>query len=132
MIKYLIPVLLFIFSFNSLTAQNRQVEMQTTSRLALSYYNDKEYEKAAPLLLEVYHLSQNSYYFRLFLSSLIETNRFDEAAEQIQKEIQRQKAQKKVFPTKPAALFLIGDLSPQNSEAKGTAAGILCSLGLYI
>ena len=90
---YFCTIIIVILSLNSLLAQNRQNEIQTSSRLALSYYNDREFEKAAPLLLEVYHLSRNSYYFRLYLNSLIELKQYEKAAGQIQEEIKKQKAQ---------------------------------------
>ncbi len=96
-IKYFIAILIFIFSLDVIQAQNRQNEIQTTSKLALSYYNAKDFEKAAPLLLEVYHLSRNSYYFRLYLNSLIETRQLEEAAEQIQKELEKQQASNPEF-----------------------------------
>ncbi|MFW6290505.1 MAG: tetratricopeptide repeat protein, partial [Mariniphaga sp.] len=91
-IKYYFSIFIFIFTLNAVQAQNRQNEIQTTSRLALSYFEAKDFEKAAPLLLEVYHLSRNSYYFRLYLNALIEMKQFEEAAGQIQKEVKKQNA----------------------------------------
>jgi tetratricopeptide (TPR) repeat protein len=91
-IKYLICIIGFIFTFNAIVAQERQNEIQTTSKLALSFYNSKEYEKAAPLLLEVYNLSRNSYYFRLYITSLIQLKQFEEAEEQIQREVKNQQS----------------------------------------
>jgi tetratricopeptide (TPR) repeat protein len=90
--KYIVPFVFLIFCLQGLQAQDRQNEIQTTTNLAIAYYNARDYEKAAPLLLEAYNLSQNGYYFRLYLSSLIELQRFDEAGEQIQKEIKKQRA----------------------------------------
>ncbi len=91
-IKYFISIAILFFSLNAVQAQNRQNEIQTNSKLALSYYNTKDYEKAAPLLLEVYHLSRNGYYFRLYLTSLIELGEFEQAADQIQNEVNKQQA----------------------------------------
>jgi outer membrane protein assembly factor BamD (BamD/ComL family) len=89
-----------LFCLHVVSGQNtKQQEIQTNSRLALSYYNSNDYEKAAPLLLEVYNLSRNSYYFRLYLTSLIELERFDEAEEQVKKEIEKL--------TRPSPEFLI-------------------------
>ncbi len=90
-IKYCIFIILLIFNLNPVLSQNRQNEIQTNSKLALLYYNAKDYEKAAPLLLDIYHLSRNGYYFRLYLNSLIELKQYEVAAEQIQKEVEKQK-----------------------------------------
>jgi tetratricopeptide (TPR) repeat protein len=87
---FLITIVLF-FSLNHLDAQNQPNEIQTTSKLALAYYNAKDFEKAAPLLLEVYNLSRNNYYFRLYLNALLETQNFEEAETQIQNEIKKQR-----------------------------------------
>jgi tetratricopeptide (TPR) repeat protein len=89
--KYIVATLFLFFNINLVLSQDRQNEIQTTSKLALSYYNAKDYEKAAPLLLEVYNLSKNNYYFRLFLTSLIELQQFEEADSQIQNEIRKQR-----------------------------------------
>ncbi len=89
--KYIFITILVFFSLNQALAQNQPNELQTASKLALAYYNAKEFEKAAPLLLEVYNLSKNNYYFRLYLNSLIETQNFEEAETQIQNEIKKQR-----------------------------------------
>ena len=89
--KNTIITILLMFSLNVVLGQNnRQQEIQTNSRLALSFYNAKDYEKAAPLLLEVYKLARNNYYFRLYITSMIELERFEEAENQLQKEIEKQ------------------------------------------
>src|SRR6056297_1034543 len=96
--KNTIITILLLFSLNVVSGQNtRQQEIQTNSRLALSFYNAKDYEKAAPLLLEVYNLSRNNYYFRLFLTSLIELERYGEAENQLQKEIDKQNTPRAEF-----------------------------------
>jgi tetratricopeptide (TPR) repeat protein len=90
--KYLPVLLLIIININIVVAQNRQTEIQTNSGLALSYYNAKDYEKAAPLLLEVYKLSGNNYFFRLFLNSLIELKQYEEAESHIMTEIKKRRS----------------------------------------
>jgi len=96
--KNTIITILLLFSLNVVSGQNtRQQEIQTNSRLALSFYNAKDYEKAAPLLLEVYNLSRNNYYFRLYLTSLIELERYGEAENQLQKEIDKQNTPRAEF-----------------------------------
>ena len=88
--KYFSFIIIFILSLESVQAQNRQNEIQTSSQLALTFYNAKDFEKAAPLLLEVYNLTRNSYYLRLYLTSLIELGQYEMAAGQIQKEAGKQ------------------------------------------
>ena len=88
--KYFSFIIIFILFLESVQAQNRQNEIQTSSQLALTFYNAKDFEKAAPLLLEVYNLTRNSYYLRLYLTSLIELGQYEMAAGQIQKEAGKQ------------------------------------------
>ncbi len=89
--RYVIITILLLLSLMEVQAQNQQSEIQSKTKLALSYYNEKDYEKAAPLLLEVYNLSRNSYYFRMHLNSLVELERFEEAEEQVKKELKKRR-----------------------------------------
>ena len=98
-IKHIVVLAFFLFSLNMGMAQNQPNELQTTSKLALAYYNSKNFEKAAPLLLEVYNLSKNNYYFRLHLNALLQLQYFEEAEARIQDEIKKQQ--------KPNPEFLI-------------------------
>lgn len=85
-------ILFFLFSFNVCFAQQqKRTELQTKSSLAIKYYNAKDYEKAMPLLKEVYKLSRNSAYFRYYINCLIELEQFTEANNLIQQEIKKQK-----------------------------------------
>ena len=88
--KYIVAIIIFLVSINNGWAQNQPNQLQTASMLAIAYYNAKDFEKAAPLLLEVYNLSKNNYYFMLYLTSLIEIRQFEEAESQIQDEIKKQ------------------------------------------
>jgi tetratricopeptide (TPR) repeat protein len=72
-------------------AQQQRSEVQTKSSLAIRYYNAKDFEKAAPLLKEVYELTRNSTYFRYYINSLISLNEFAEAELELQQEIKKQK-----------------------------------------
>lgn len=89
--KYFLFIAIVILSFSTANAQKKQSEIQTKSSLAIKYYNAKDYEKAIPLLLDVYKISKNGTYFKYYLNSLIETKRFAEAEENIQKEIKKQR-----------------------------------------
>ncbi|SHF55439.1 Tetratricopeptide repeat-containing protein [Mariniphaga anaerophila] len=89
--KHIVVAFFLLFGANVLWAQAQPNEIQSATKLALSYYNAKDYEKAAPLLLEVYNLSKNNYYFRLYLNSMIEMQDFEGAETFIQKELKKQR-----------------------------------------
>jgi len=89
--RYFLILLILVIGFNNVSGQRKQSETQTKSSLAIRYYTAKDYEKAMPLLQEVYNLTRNSTYFRYYLNSLTELKRFDEAEKEIQKEIKKQK-----------------------------------------
>lgn len=88
MVRYLL-MLACILLFSSVRGQARLD--QNMVQLATQYYNMREYEKAAPLLKEIYDISNNRYYFRLYLMSLTELRQFSKAEEEIMKEIRRVK-----------------------------------------
>jgi predicted Zn-dependent protease len=82
--------LLTLFSFFIVFVASAQViPDQTNVQLATQYYNNREFEKAAPLLKEVYETSKNRYYYRLFLLSLAELQRYDEAIDDLKREIRK-------------------------------------------
>lgn len=89
--KYFLTILIVLSSITTVIAQKQRSELQTNSQLALSYYNSKDYEKAAPLLLEVYHVSRNRYYFSRYIYCMVQMNRFDEAITQIKREARKAK-----------------------------------------
>lgn len=74
-----------LFLFSSVFGQ---VQLdQNMVQLATQYYNARDFEKAAPMLKDIYEISKNRYYFRLYLASLTELQKFSEAEEEIRKEI---------------------------------------------
>lgn len=89
--RHFIILLLLITGLNTGFAQQQRSEVQTKSSLAIRYYNAKDFEKAAPLLKEVYELTRNSTYFRYYINSLISLNEFAEAESELQREIKKQK-----------------------------------------
>lgn len=95
--KYLLSILIVVFSLNLVQAQNRQNELQTKSSLAIRYYNARDYEKAMPLLKDVYNTTHSSTYFRYYISCLTELKRYQEAEDEIQREIKNQKDTKPEF-----------------------------------
>ena len=93
--RYFLIISLLLFSLaHSFGQQVKRTELQTKSSLAIRYYNAKNYEKAIPLLQEVYRISRNGAYFRYYLNSLIQLERYEEAENQVQKEIKKQRPPK--------------------------------------
>lgn len=90
-------VIIFVFVTITVTGQDQQNQIQTQSNLAIQYYNAREFEKAAPLLFGVYELSKNSFYFKYYLDCLIQLQRFQEAEQQIQHEIRKQRPERPEF-----------------------------------
>lgn len=95
--KYFWIIVLLVFGLKAVFAQQtiqKPTQLQTQSSLAISYYNAKEYEKAIPLLFEIFELSRNGIYFRYYIISLLELKRFEEAEKAVEKEIKKQKLPK--------------------------------------
>ncbi len=88
--KYFLFITIIILSFNSVSAQRKLSEIQTKSSLAIRYYNAKDYEKAIPLLQDVYKRTKSSTYFKYYLNCLVQLKRYEEAESEIQKEIKKQ------------------------------------------
>ena len=90
--KQLLPIIILVLALNTVFAQQKpRSELQTKSSLAIRYYSAKDYEKAIPLLKEVYQLTRSATYLRYYVDCLTQTNRFAEAEEEIQQEIKKQK-----------------------------------------
>jgi tetratricopeptide (TPR) repeat protein len=92
--KYFFFIAILLLSFSTVSGQRKPSALQTKSSLALRYYNAKDYEKAAPLLYDIYKTSRSSTYFRFYINSLIQLERYDEAEKQIQKAIKKQRTPK--------------------------------------
>ena len=73
-----------------MSGQKKRSEIQTKSSLAIRYYNAKDYEKAIPLLQEVYKRTKSTTYFKYYLNCLVQLERYAEAESEIQKEIKKQ------------------------------------------
>ncbi|MFV0589765.1 MAG: tetratricopeptide repeat protein [Draconibacterium sp.] len=90
--KHLILFFLIVFSLNAAYGQQRKVsDIQSKSSLAIKYYNDKDYEKALPLLKEVYGLTRSTTYYRYYITCRIGLKQYDEALSEIQNELKKQK-----------------------------------------
>ena len=84
--RFLVTILTIFLVF---VAAGQVIPDQTNVQLATQYYNNREFEKAAPLLKEVYETSKNRYYYRLYLLSLAELQRYDEAIDDLRREIRK-------------------------------------------
>jgi hypothetical protein len=64
-------IFLIIIATLGITVVFGQVRLdQNMVQLATQYYNARDFEKAAPLFKDIYQISNNRHYFRLFISSL--------------------------------------------------------------
>ena len=95
--KYILFIIIFFFSICNIVGQEKQNQIQIQSNLAIQYYNARDFERAAPLLLGVYELTKNSTYFKYYLDCLIQTERNDDAISKIQSEIKKQSPEKPEF-----------------------------------
>ena len=95
--RSIVFIILFFFGVNTLFAQQKQSELQSQSNLAITYYNAKDWEKALPLLYTVYEKTKNETYFRYYLACLVNLKKYDEAEQQIQKEVKKQKTPRQEF-----------------------------------
>jgi tetratricopeptide (TPR) repeat protein len=95
--KYFLFIILFFFTVSGITAQVQQNQIQTQSNLAFQYYNARDFERAEPLLYQVYELTKNTTYFKYYLDCLIQLEKYDEAVQKIQSELKKQKPERPEF-----------------------------------
>lgn len=90
--KIIILFSVIFFAGFAVNAQQANINLnQNTINLAIQYYNSGDYEKAAPLFLDVYQTTQNRYYFRLYTNALAQQQKFKEAEDAIKDEIKKSK-----------------------------------------
>ncbi len=80
-----------ILFFSALTTLAQVNNTQTQAQLASTYYRSKEYEKAAPIYLELYESTKMLYYFDSYINCLIENKDYDEAEKAIKKQLRKNK-----------------------------------------
>lgn len=64
---------------------------QTKAQLASTYFRQKEFDKAAPIYLELYESTKMLYYFESYINCLIENKDYDEAEKSIKKQLRKNK-----------------------------------------
>jgi tetratricopeptide (TPR) repeat protein len=84
--KYFAFVLL---SLISVTAWSQGRVDATNLQLAGKYYQEKNYEKAAPLYEQIYQASQSTVYFNMYLDCLVGLGDYETAEKAIRQEIRK-------------------------------------------
>ncbi|MBN1820852.1 MAG: tetratricopeptide repeat protein [Prolixibacteraceae bacterium] len=87
----LIIFFLVIYLVGHSQVQQQRQQRQLNIQLAVKYYNEKNYEKAAPLFKEVLSDATSIQYFRFYLNCLIQLQQFDEAEKEIKKELRQKR-----------------------------------------
>lgn len=80
-----------ILFFSILTSMAQVNTSQTKAQLASTYYRNKEFEKAAPIYLELYESTKMLYYFDSYINCLVENKDYDEAEKAIKKQLRKNK-----------------------------------------
>ncbi len=83
--RYFLLLLLLIVGLDSARGQSNPD--RGNIELATQYYTNRDFEKAAPLFRDLYQVSRNRSYFRLYLSCLTELERYQEAENDLRREI---------------------------------------------
>ena len=91
MIKKIVIVLL-IAVFHTLIGGKYTVmaqDNQTDIQLAFSYYNDKEYDKAAPLFINLFNSTKARVYFTYYIECLMELQNYEKAEKEVKKQFDK-------------------------------------------
>jgi TolA-binding protein len=87
--KHLIVTFTFLIVCFALKGQTTLQDDQYKIQLAQKYFSEGDFEKAAPLMKEVYSVTTSTYYFRMYLQCLIELQQFEQAENEIRREIKK-------------------------------------------
>jgi tetratricopeptide (TPR) repeat protein len=109
--KRISGILLFLIVFLPLLAQNNN--NNSNNQLAWEYYNQREYEKAAPLFLRMYEENKLSNYLHYYVNCLLETRNYEEAVTVVKKALRQTKD-----ITLNVQLGYIYEISGDNSRAE--------------
>lgn len=102
----LIVFAFFLLSFNvaAQISQNNQFSNNSENALALQYYRDGDYEKAAFLLEKVFANPNNEGYFDIYFNTLIKLKRYD-IAEKLVKKASKQNPGNDAYPIALGKLY---------------------------
>jgi len=84
-LKYFSILILTLFSAVMLYAQTPDEQIQ----LAQQYYNNKEFDKAATIFLELYNSQKSKIYFNYYFNCLVELKDYETAEKILKKEIRK-------------------------------------------
>lgn len=76
---------LFITGFLLVLGLHSAFSQNNTSQLAFEYYNQGDYEKAAPLFLRLHEENKVSTYFQYYINCLIKSGEYDDAIKTVKK-----------------------------------------------
>ncbi|MBN2806196.1 MAG: tetratricopeptide repeat protein [Prolixibacteraceae bacterium] len=86
--RYFVTYLLFFLM--AFTGMGQQLNMaQSEAQLAASFYQNKEYEKAAKLYQELFQKTSMAHYFDYYINSLVYLKEYDTAVKELRKEIRK-------------------------------------------
>lgn len=84
--KKLLTFLLLLFTIFWTTAQNQRSQEE---QLGIQYFQNGEYEKAAPMFEKVYNANPNSYIYYYYYQTLLQLGNFKEAEKVVKKQQKR-------------------------------------------
>lgn len=93
-------LIIFLFLFVSANAQNPRFRRQATnddSSLAMQYYQDGDFEKAAVIFEKLFASPNNEGYFDIYFSTLLKLKRYDVAEKLVKKLIKQPNAETETY-----------------------------------
>lgn len=82
-------LLFFLTIYASTFTLGQQTLQQNEAQLAASFYNAKQYDKAAELYLKLYNKTNQAYYFDNYVNSLVYLEQYDDAIKALKKEVRK-------------------------------------------
>lgn len=108
--KNLLTIIMLSFSL-TIFAQNQLQQ-------AITYYNQKQYEKAAVLFKRLYRERKTKFYFDYYLSCLLRTGQYDKALKEIDRQIKKRPYDLIFLADKAEVLKLTGSEQQANQLIK--------------
>lgn len=85
--KYILVLLLIIWLSWAANAQNQNVPRVSDSQIAMQYYRNGEYNKAAELYKQLYYINRSQTYYQYYLKCLMQIKDFELAERLIKEQI---------------------------------------------